>query len=197
MNNTDPRGINTIVPKAPRWTHANDEYIELIMYSSADNLYTPSHTPRSEHHLLALNLSLSPRIPTIQDFKTPLHDIQRGGGDPILGLELVHAAVAFDVHEGALPQRHQVVPRPTLGQERRDLPPTRLPVVFGPVVRRQRVPEHVLPPARRDDFRGVGETADDDHAGEAGGGGGRERAAGGLEAEEGGGGGGGPEGGQE
>lgn len=42
----------------------------------------------------------------------------------------------------------------------------------------ERVPHDVLPAARGDQFRGVGEAADDGHAGEAGGGGGGEGACG-------------------
>ena len=73
------------------------------------------------------------------------------------------------------------------------------------MARAERVPQHVLAAARGDEFRSVGEAADDGHAGEAGGGGGGEGSGGGggmgeeeAEEEEGWGGGGrGAEGGEE
>ena len=44
------------------------------------------------------------------------------------------------------------------------------------MARSQRIPHHILSGGRSYDFRGVGEAADDGHAGEVGGGGGGEGA---------------------
>lgn len=62
------------------------------------------------------------------------------------------------------------------------------------MARAQRIPDHILPRTRSYDFRGVGEAADDGHAGEVGGGRGGEGAGAGEEGESAGGGEGGAEG---
>lgn len=88
-----------------------------------------------------------------------------------------------------LPQPQHHIPQRPLRRKARNLPPTRLAVVFRPVARPQRIPHHVLARRRGVDLRAVGQAAHDGHAREAGAGGRAEGAGGGEEggAEEGGG----------
>lgn len=79
--------------------------------------------------------------------------------------------------DSPFPQPRKRTPHIALGQKTRDPPPTGLPIILGPVAGAEGVPDDVLARARGDEFGGVGEAADDGHAGEAGGGGGCEGSA--------------------